>query len=99
MVQSTALKTAGLLPSEIQGVVADAAAKAIGRTVDVEAFCSLRREAASLSQELAGLNCYQDPFQVMITSNSDLPSALLVPLPSGLQASKLPAAEYFVILH
>ena len=47
--ESVALKTAGLLLADIQGLVADAAAKAVARTVDLHAFCNL--EGAELSSE------------------------------------------------
>ena len=37
---SLALKMAGLLPADIQGIVADSAAKAVVRKVNLQAFCS-----------------------------------------------------------
>ena len=47
MVQSLGLKTAGLLPTDIRAVVADAAAKAVSRAVDSRAFCSPELQGAS----------------------------------------------------
>ena len=58
--QSLALKTAGLLPTDIHGVIADAAAKAVSRTVDLRAFCSPEAQLASSAQQATGIYLLQD---------------------------------------
>lgn len=58
--QSLALKTAGLLPTDIDGVIADAAAKAVSRTVDLRAFCISGAQQASSAQQATGRYLLQD---------------------------------------
>lgn len=54
VVESVALRTAGLLSADIRGIVADAAAKAIARTVDLQAFCSAEK-METLERNIQGI--------------------------------------------